>query len=130
MTLSYSPAMTGHRIMNAIHKPLGSSILGAALLATTMATAQAGPQGARRDHDRRDGYVWVSAESRWGHGVVSGPVRQTSRGLEVRMPGGTWIGCARTCSETLRTETIDFWESHGRDAKDGGPNYLDFRFDF
>ena len=36
------------------------------------------------------------------------------------MPGGTWIGCRRSCSETLRVESVDFWENRGagRDAID------------
>jgi hypothetical protein len=69
----------------------------------------------------------VSAESRYGHGTVSGPVRRSERGrAEVRLPGGTWIECGRSCSETLRRESIDFWES--RDGRTGlsidGPAYL------
>jgi hypothetical protein len=76
-----------------------------------------------------DGYVWVTAESRWGNGTVRGPVRQGNHGrLEVRLPGGTWMECERVCSETLRTNTVDFWESHGNHAKDGGPNYLSFQW--
>lgn len=63
---------------------------------------------------------YVVAESRFGHGTVSGPVRRTPTGYEVRMPGGTWIQCRRSCSETLRVETVDFWENRGagRDAID------------
>jgi hypothetical protein len=73
---------------------------------------------------------YVTAESRYGHGTVSGPVRQGPRGtLEVRMPGGTWITCARACSETLRRETVDFWESRGgRDNPVDGPAYLNWRW--
>lgn len=56
---------------------------------------------------------YVVAESRFGHGTVSGPVRRVRTGYEVRMPGGTWIGCRRSCSETLRVETVDFWENRG-----------------
>jgi hypothetical protein len=59
----------------------------------------------------RDGVV---AESRFGNGSVSGPVREGRHGLEVRLPGGTWVGCRRSCSETLRVETVDFWENDGR----------------
>jgi hypothetical protein len=69
---------------------------------------------------REDGAV-VVAESGHGHGTVSGPVRRNNRGLlEVRMPGGTWIDCGRSCSDTLRRETVDFWESRsGRNNTDG-----------
>jgi hypothetical protein len=74
-----------------------------------------------------DGIVTqVTIESRYGHGSVSGPVRKGARNLEVRLPGGTWIDCARNCAETLRRETVDFWENHGRDGQDG-PDYLTLR---
>jgi hypothetical protein len=55
----------------------------------------------------------VVVESRFGHGTVSGPVRAARHGYEVRLPGGTWIDCGRSCSETLRTESVDFWENKG-----------------
>ena len=72
----------------------------------------------------------VVAHSRWGHGSISGPVRRGSNGWEVRMPRGTWLECKRSCSETLRLATVDFWETQGRDAPDGGPNYFTFDFWF
>ncbi len=53
----------------------------------------------------------VVAESRFGHGTVTGPVRMTSLGRQVRLPGGTWEYCKRSCSETLRASTVDFWEA-------------------
>ncbi|WP_295558636.1 hypothetical protein [uncultured Hyphomicrobium sp.] len=53
------------------------------------------------------------AVSRFGNGTVSGPVRVTSTGYEVRKPNGTWIACRRSCSETLRVETVDFYENDG-----------------
>jgi len=56
---------------------------------------------------------YVVAESRFGHGTVTGPVRRVRTGFEVRMPGGTWIACRRSCSETLRVESVDFWENRG-----------------
>lgn len=61
---------------------------------------------------------YVVAESRFGHGTISGPVRSVRTGYEVRMPGGTWIACRRSCSETLRVETVDFWENRGPNAID------------
>jgi hypothetical protein len=57
---------------------------------------------------------YVVAESRHGNGTVSGPVRIASTGYEVRLPGGTWVACRTSCSETLRVETIDYWENDGR----------------
>lgn len=56
-----------------------------------------------------DGYV--VAHSDFGKGSVSGPVRLTAKGPQVRLPGGTWVYCRQSCSETLRVETVDFWES-------------------
>jgi hypothetical protein len=53
------------------------------------------------------------AMSRFGNGTVSGPVRVTSTGYEVRKPNGTWIACRTSCSETLRVETVDFYENDG-----------------
>ncbi|MCB1503685.1 MAG: hypothetical protein KDJ47_01800 [Hyphomicrobiaceae bacterium] len=52
----------------------------------------------------------VVAQSRFGNGSVSGPVRMTRVGPQVRLPGGTWEYCRRSCSETLRVETVDRWE--------------------
>lgn len=67
----------------------------------------------------------VVAHSRYGHGSVSGPIRQGRKGYEVRLPGGTWIDCARNCVETLRRESVDFWESRGgRNDPVDGPAYL------
>lgn len=70
----------------------------------------------------------VHADSRHGHGSVSGPVRRARNGWEVGLPRGTWIPCKRSCSEELRLATVDFWETQGRSPTDGGPGY--FRFDF
>ncbi len=66
----------------------------------------------------------VVAESRFGNGTVVGDVRQTRLGPQVRTPGGNWIYCRRSCSETLRVETVDFWENQGsgdsrRDNEEG-----------
>ena len=54
---------------------------------------------------------YVVAESQFGNGTASGPVRQVANGWQVRLPSGSWIYCRRSCSETLRVETVDFWEA-------------------
>ena len=94
------------------------SHLGAGALATPSDIDQAAYRGGRA--------TTVTAESRYGHGSISGPVRQGPRGLlEVRMPGGSWIDCGRSCSESLRRETVDFWESRGgRNDVVDGPAYF------
>lgn len=62
----------------------------------------------------------VVAESRHGNGTISGPVRAGRTGWEVRLPRGTWVGCRRSCSETLRVETIDYLEGdHGLVGRGG-----------
>jgi hypothetical protein len=64
----------------------------------------------------KEGYV--IARSRHGNGSASGPVRMTDLGPQVRLPGGTWEYCRRSCSETLRVETVDFWEGR-QDGQNG-----------
>ncbi|MDX2290436.1 MAG: hypothetical protein NW217_16670 [Hyphomicrobiaceae bacterium] len=87
----------------------------ASLVVLAASAAEAGRIG-RLHEDLSSGYV--TAKSRFGNGSVSGPVRYTSVGPQVRLPGGTWEHCRRSCAETLRVESIDFWES--RDLH-GGP---------
>jgi hypothetical protein len=39
--------------------------------------------------------------------------------------------CEQSCSDTLRRETVDFWQNHGGRPRDGGrdgPGYLNFKF--
>ena len=62
---------------------------------------------------------YVTATSDFGNGTVRGPVRRTSRGLQVRMPGGTWINCEKSCKETLRLATVDFFHSEEGAGPDG-----------
>ena len=108
----------------------------AALTLTTVLTVSAAVLSVPADAQlRREGLgprphpgAWVTAESRWGNGRVSGPVRQGRNGLEVRLPGGSWVECVRSCSETLRKETVDFWQAHGNHAPDTGPGYFRWQF--
>lgn len=99
------------------------SVATAALAAMTLATlaSAAAAQGYYR-HGPAPGYV--VAESKWGHGTARGAVRPGKFGPQVQLPGGTWIDCVRSCSETLRRESLDFFESHGRNAVDTGPGYF------
>lgn len=63
---------------------------------------------------------YVTAYSDYGNGTMRAPVRAAQYGLQVRLPGGAWIYCEkdslvfrrnRPCSETLRREALDFWET-------------------
>jgi hypothetical protein len=67
----------------------------------------------------------VVAQSRFGHGQIEGKTRETPRGLQVQLPGGTWVYCRRSCSETLRVETIDFFESNGSGPVQPGQSGFD-----
>lgn len=104
----------------------GLSAFGAGLV--VMAVSSTGSALAR-DRGYRGPPEFVVAESHWGKGTVSGPVRPARHGWEVRLPRGTWVDCARSCSETLRRQTVDFWESNGPQAKDSGPSYFRWEFD-
>lgn len=57
-----------------------------------------------------DGYV--EAVSLFGNGTIKAPIRSDPLGLEVQLPGGRWVYCRRSCSETLRVETVDFFEAN------------------
>lgn len=94
-----------------IARTLLASLTAAALLAAAASPADATLRSRGYNGDR-DGVV--TAVSRHGNGSVSGPVRRTRTGLEVRLPGGTWVGCRASCSETLRVQTVDIWENDGR----------------
>lgn len=59
----------------------------------------------------RDAGGTIHTCSRYGHGCLTAPTRQGRVEREVRMPGGTWIGCKRDCRETLREEALDFFET-------------------
>jgi hypothetical protein len=97
--------------------------LGLVSLASLSPSAEA--WGTRKERFDR-GYV--TAESRYGGGTITAPVRPGPRGRpQVQLPGGTWIDCQQTCSDTLRRETVDFWQSRGPFGPDG-PGYLHFRF--
>ncbi len=102
---------------------LPSALLVGAVCAAVAPAAEA--QGRRGPGD-----AYVTAESRYGGASITAPVRQGPHGrLEVRLPGGTWLECGRSCSDKLRRETVDFWKERGYPGAGGdGPGYLQFRF--
>lgn len=71
----------------------------------------AGREGNDRRHGAGYGPAYVVAESIQGNGHVRGAVRPTSLGRQVQLPSGSWVYCKRSCAETLRVETVDFWVS-------------------
>jgi hypothetical protein len=88
------------------------SLLGiATVLTLSAAIALPAAAGFRRGYEKEGDVAY--AVSRHGNGEISAPIRFTRTGREVRLPGGTWVGCRRSCSETLRVETIDIFENDG-----------------
>jgi len=102
----------------------------AILLATGLTAPAADARHRRKAEEPVAGFV--TAESRYGPQTITAPVRVNEAGRrEVQLPGGTWIECRRTCSETLRQETIDFWHirnNPGGASGQDGPGY--FRFEW
>lgn len=72
------------------------------------AIASGGEPSRSAEHSGAPGYV--IAKSRFGNGEVRGRIRRTNLGWQVQLPGGRWVDCRRRCSETLRVETVDFWQ--------------------
>jgi len=81
---------------------------GLALMLVVMGEALAGARA-----------LYVTAYSDYGNGAVRAPVRAARYGYQVRLPGGHWSYCERSgllsrndpCSETLRRQSLDFWET-------------------
>jgi hypothetical protein len=82
----------------------------------TIAVATSPVQAGSSRYRPADAEGTVTAESRFGNGTVSGPVRYGRMGREVQLPGGTWEPCKRSCAETLRVSTVDFWYANGPSA--------------
>jgi hypothetical protein len=72
----------------------------------------ASPAASGRATEEKGAPGYVVAKSRFGNGRTRGRVRRTNLGWQVQLPGGRWVDCRRSCSETLRVETIDFWEAN------------------
>ena len=84
-------------------------LLQATVAAITFTGFAASAEAGRRGYSGEGGQV--VAESRFGNGAIVGSVRQTRLGRQVQTPGGNWLYCKRSCSETLRVSTVDFWQS-------------------
>jgi hypothetical protein len=83
-------------------------LLGAALIMTaaSISTAHAGD---RSPKGRNIGTVTACSTN--GHFTCySAPVRAGRYDKWMRLKHGTWISCESDCRETLRKETVDFWD--------------------
>jgi hypothetical protein len=105
------------------------AIVGLAALVTA-ARSPVEAQGYDRPGRHYAGPRYVVAESQWGNGTISGPIRPGPNGWQVRLPRGTWIDCVWSCSDTLRRATIDFWQTNGPNAPGSGRGYLTWEFRF
>lgn len=85
-----------------------------ALLITSSVAALAVAPAEARSRRARDAVDSVTVDSRFGNGSVTGAVRPGRTGWEVQLPGGSWVGCRRSCEETLRVQTVDLFETNGR----------------
>jgi len=84
-----------------------AGMVGAALLIGTAGASLAGSKYGSR------GYSYITAQSKYGNGTISAPVRSAQYGWQVRLPGGVWIYCELNCFQTLRDQTVDFYEVIG-----------------
>jgi len=104
----------------------------AAIALASASTADAGScKGrhckAKRYHGEPGVYRYVTAEKTMGTATVTAPVRPGRWGDEVRLPGGTWVDCGRSCENTLRHETVDFWDD--MQSRQNSPGYFRFELD-
>lgn len=93
------------------------SLIAVSLLTVTACMATSSVEAAAK----RQGTSSITACSNFGKGCISGPTRPARFGLEVRMPGGTWIACTSSCQDALRVATVDFWAQ--RDQERGGAEW-------
>lgn len=59
----------------------------------------------------------ITACSKYGSNCVTAKVRLTKLGPQYRSPGGNWIWCEYDCVDTLRRDTVDFWDDQRERAK-------------
>lgn len=91
----------------------------AAMLGTTALAPVADASGiGRLKTNYKPGQI-ITAYSRYGNGAIRSVVRPTQVGWQVRLPSGNWTYCRRSCEETLRVQTIDYF-SGGNSIDDGG----------
>ncbi len=86
-------------------KTLLSSAIGLSLALGLIGTADA----QSRNKGRGEGVV--SSCSIYGNGCTTAPIRRAGNDYEFRLPGGTWLSCKQSCKDTLRRETVDFWDT-------------------
>lgn len=80
------------------------------MLAGLLASAPANASYyAQREAEAERGYAY--ARSYDGLREVTAPTRRVRLGVQVRLPGGTWVDCGATCEHTLQEQVVDFWKA-------------------
>jgi hypothetical protein len=95
--------------------PMRTSGMVAIFLLAAAATSLLPAAGEARPSKRANS---VTVCSQYGNGCVTGAIRPGQWGSEVRLPGGTWISCKLDCKQTLREESVDFFETLRERAPD------------
>jgi hypothetical protein len=62
----------------------------------------------------------ITAYSHYGNGEISSVVRPGRYGWQVKLPGGAWTDCRRSCEETLRVQTVDIYGDGDSSLTNGG----------
>jgi hypothetical protein len=94
--------------------PILTTLFGAAAIVP----ADASGIGRLRSH-YKPGEI-IIAESRYGNGAIKSVVRPGRWGWQVRLPSGNWTDCRRSCEETLRVKTIDYYGDNDSSIDSGG----------
>lgn len=88
------------------------TLAGLPLITAILAASIAPPSeaGFRRLRSHYEPGEVITAHSHYGNGSVSSIVRPGRFGWQVKLPGGAWTDCRRSCEETLRVQTVDLTE--------------------
>jgi hypothetical protein len=94
-----------------------SAALSAALVAAPVMVLIASPAAIAFERLPRSGKITVCGT--FGNAACyTAPVRMTTSGPQFRLTSGRWVDCAGDCRDTLRRETVDFWDELRNSSRD------------
>jgi hypothetical protein len=91
---------------------LSLALAGALLVSAGPALARQHRRSVQDFLPNASSYRWITVNSAFGNtpSTISAPVRQGPMGMQVWLPPrGPWRDCGSNCFNTLRTQTVDFW---------------------